>query len=69
MGKVQSKLDESGNGEEKEVCEAQDMMRQRLESWKDVNVKIGVTGGGGVGKSCFINAIRGYGSFILSNLC
>jgi putative protein kinase ArgK-like GTPase of G3E family len=46
--------------EEKGVAGAQAVMREKLESWKDVEIKIGVTGNAGVGKSSFINTFRGY---------
>ena len=64
----ESKVDESIDGELEEVkrvfqeggvSAAQELMRKKLESWKDVKVKIGVTGDSGVGKSRFINPIRG----------
>jgi predicted GTPase len=35
------------------ICKA------KLEAWRDVEINIGVTGDSGVGKSSFINAIRG----------
>ena len=57
---VKSVLEETG------VSAAQNVIREKLEGWENVNVKIGVTGCAGVGKSCFINAIRGYASFNLS---
>ena len=72
MGKAQSKHDERDDEvlqkakriiEEKGVMGAQDVMREKLEGWRDVKVKIGVTGFTGVGKSSFINAFRGYGYF------
>lgn len=39
------------------------MMSEKLKSWSDVKVKIGVTGNSGVGKSTFINTMRGYEIF------
>ena len=33
--------------------------KAELDDWKNVGIKIGVTGNSGVGKSSFINAIRG----------
>jgi GTPase SAR1 family protein len=36
----------------------QKFFKEKLEGWKDVEIKIGVTGCSGVGKSSFINAIR-----------
>ena len=69
MGKAQSKHKESDDHELEEVKRlieenglrgVQDMMSNRLEGWRDVRVKIGVTGVSGVGKSSFINAFMGY---------
>ena len=37
----------------------EEFFRAKLESWKDVEINIGVTGNSGTGKSSFINAIRG----------
>ena len=37
----------------------EEFLKGQLEKWKDVEINIGVTGDGGVGKSSFINAIRG----------
>ncbi len=34
------------------------LLEARLEQWIDVEVKFGITGNSGVGKSSFINAIR-----------
>jgi predicted GTPase len=34
-------------------------LRAELENWRDVEINICVTGEAGVGKSSFINAIRG----------
>ena len=68
MAKAQSKHDESGDDGLDEVTrifkEAQTMMKEKRVGCKNDEVKIAVTGFSGVGKSCFINAIRGYGSFI-----
>ncbi len=36
-----------------------EFFKAKLERWKDVKITIGVTGESGVGKSTFINAIRG----------
>jgi putative ribosome biogenesis GTPase RsgA len=33
--------------------------KEKLQQWKNVKITIGVTGDSGVGKSSFINAIRG----------
>ena len=35
-------------------------LKQELQRWKEVVVKIGITGASGTGKSSFINSIRGY---------
>ena len=35
------------------------VLREKLEQWKKTGINIGVTGDSGVGKSSFINAIRG----------
>ncbi len=45
---------------EKGIVGAQQLMRNECERQRDI--KIGVAGMSGVGKSSFINAIRGYGS-------
>ena len=37
----------------------EEFFKAKLERWKDVEINIGVTGDSGVGKSSFINAIRG----------
>ena len=39
--------------------EIKELLKARLIQWKDVEVKFGVTGDSGAGKSSFINAIRG----------
>ena len=68
MGKSQSKSKDCESEEtqktkrqiEKDGVEGSlAMMREKLESWNNVKIKIGVTGNSGVGKSSFINAIRG----------
>ena len=76
MGKAQSKDEEYTEDfqeakrqiEERGVTGAQAMMRETLIGWKDIKIKIGVTGNSGVGKSSFINAIRGYGLKFI-NMC
>ena len=77
MGKAQSKDQEYKSEEfqeakrqieEKGVAGAQAMMKATLIGWKDIKIRIGVTGNSGVGKSSFINAIRGYGTMDLSLL-
>ena len=45
---------------EKGIEAVQQQMSEKLESWKKKEIKLCVTGMGGVGKSHFINAIRGY---------
>ncbi|CAB4041466.1 interferon-inducible GTPase 5-like [Paramuricea clavata] len=40
------------------VSKSEEFIKTKLESWKNVEINIGVTGGSGVGKSSFINAIR-----------
>ena len=44
------------------VTGAQRIIRAKLEELKNVEIKFGVTGTAGVGKSSFINSIRGYGN-------
>ena len=63
MGKAQSKDEEYKSEEFQEA-----KLREALIGWKDIKIKIGVTGNSGVGKSSFINAIRGYG-FKFINIC
>ena len=46
--------------EERGVSGIEKIFKAKLEDWKNVEVQIGVTGNSGVGKSSFINAIRGY---------
>ena len=48
------------------VSGIQERFKAELDDWKNAKIKIGVTGNSGVGKSSFINAIRGY--VINSNL-
>jgi putative ribosome biogenesis GTPase RsgA len=45
--------------EEHGVTGIEEFFKAELERWKDVEINIGVTGDSGVGKSSFINAIRG----------
>jgi predicted GTPase len=45
--------------EEHGVSGIGEVFKAKLEQWKDVEINIGVTGDSGVGKSSFINAIRG----------
>jgi GTPase SAR1 family protein len=37
----------------------EELFKSKLHQWKDVEINIGVTGDCGVGKSSFINVIRG----------
>lgn len=41
------------------VSGIEEFMKNKLDSWKEVEVHIGITGDSGTGKSSFINAIRG----------
>ena len=41
------------------VSGIEEFFKIQLERWKEVEVNIGITGCSGVGKSSFINAIRG----------
>ena len=45
--------------EEHGVSGIEELFKSKLQQWKDVEINIGVTGDCGVGKSSFINAIRG----------
>ncbi|XP_028404171.1 T-cell-specific guanine nucleotide triphosphate-binding protein 1-like [Dendronephthya gigantea] len=38
-----------------------ELLKSKLNQWKDVEINIGLTGASGAGKSSFINAIRGLG--------
>ena len=38
----------------------QEIVKARLEKWKEVEINFAIIGNTGVGKSSFINAIRGY---------
>ena len=42
------------------ISKTANYLRQELQRWKEVVVKIGITGASGTGKSTFINSIRGY---------
>ena len=53
MGDVPKHIEEHG------VSGIEKLYRDKLDDWKNVNIQIGVTGDSGVGKSSFINAIRG----------
>ena len=41
------------------VSGIEERFKAELDDWKNAEIKIGVTGNSGVGKSSFINAIRG----------
>ena len=41
------------------IAGIQRMMNEKLERWREVKVNLAVVGESGVGKSSFINAIRG----------
>jgi predicted GTPase len=45
--------------EEHGVSGIEELFKSKLQQLKDVEINIGVTGDCGVGKSSFINAIRG----------
>ena len=69
MGANQSKDEVSQTPEYQEIQKlieqngieaVQEQMSKKLETWKEKEIKLCVTGMGGVGKSHFINAIRGY---------
>ena len=53
MEDVKSHIEEHG------VSGMEEFFKTKLRRWKDVEINIGVTGDSGVGKSSFINAIRG----------
>ena len=55
MEDVQSHIEEHG------VSGIEEFFKTKLGRWKDVEINIGITGNSGVGKSSFINAIRGLG--------
>jgi putative ribosome biogenesis GTPase RsgA len=42
------------------ITRAQKLMKEELEGWKTINISLAIIGNSGVGKSSFINAIRGY---------
>ena len=69
MGKGQSKLEKSKREEleeakriiqEKGVEGAQIAITKKLEEWRYTRIRFGVTGMFGVGKSSFIDSVRGY---------
>ena len=52
---------------EKGIKAVQKQMSEKLESWKEEKITLCVTGMGGVGKSHFINAFRGYETAVVDN--
>ena len=46
--------------EENGIEAAQNLMKKRLEEWKEIEISMAVAGDAGAGKSSFINTIRGY---------
>ena len=38
---------------------AQQAVKKELDGWKEIHISLAIIGDAGVGKSCFINAIRG----------
>ena len=52
---------------EKGIEAVQKQMSEKLESWKEEKIKLCVTGMGGVGKSHFINAFRGYETAVVDD--
>ncbi|XP_028404197.1 T-cell-specific guanine nucleotide triphosphate-binding protein 1-like [Dendronephthya gigantea] len=70
MGSVESKTKgyekiDDGSGHvkprhnERGVIEAQELIKEKSTNWRNVEIRIGVIGTSGVGKSSFINAFRG----------
>jgi predicted GTPase len=51
--------DIQGHIEDHGVSGVEEFFKTKLGRWKDVEINIGITGNSGVGKSSFINAIRG----------
>ena len=51
--------------ESKELLASSKEMCVDDECWRDVRIKIAVTGDSGVGKSSFINAFKGYGNLAI----
>ena len=52
MKELQHEIDVSG------VSNIKEILPKRLESWREVEVNVAITGHSGSGKSSFINAIR-----------
>ena len=50
---IQSYVEQNG------VKGISEFLKQKLDTWKETEVHLGVTGASGTGKSSFVNAIRG----------
>ncbi len=57
MKEVKAQL---SNLQDKLPHKIQEIVKARLEQWKEVEINFAIIGSSGVGKSSFINAIRGY---------
>lgn len=53
MADVETYVEENG------VSNIEGLLERKREEWKKVPMQFGITGDSGVGKSAFINAIRG----------
>ena len=45
--------------EQNGVSNIHELLKEKLDRWREVEVNIGITGDSGAGKSSYINAIRG----------
>jgi putative ribosome biogenesis GTPase RsgA len=52
--------EKTGGIEREGITHAQKLMKEELEGWKTIKINLAIIGNSGVGKSSFINAIRGY---------